>query len=133
MNARSSDPKLMNKLTRVTEYFENKSKSFIIAVNIALLIGIGLVDYITGYEIGISFFYLIPISFAVWFGIGAQGIIFSLLSALTTVSADSMAGKEFPHLFIEVWNLLMHLGFFIAYAVMLSIVKGDFDKRGRQF
>ena len=122
----------MNQIKRLAEYFENKSKSFIIVVNIALLIGIGLVDYITGYEIGISFFYLLPISFAVWFGIGGQGLIFSLLSALTTVSADFMAGKEFSHLFIEVWNLLMHFGFFIAYAIMLTIVKGDFDKRRRQ-
>ena len=122
----------MNTLKRLAEYFENKPKPLLITVNIAVLLGIGFIDYITGYEIGISFFYLMPISFAVWFGGRTRGIVFSLLSALTTVFADSMAGKEFPYLFVEVWNLLMHFGFFTAYAVMLSIVKADSDERKRR-
>ena len=88
-----------------------------------MLIVIGLIDYVTGYEIGISFFYLIPVSFAAWFGGRPQGIIVSFLSVLIITIADFMAGKVYPHLFIELWNLLMHFGFFTFFVVVISLEK----------
>ncbi len=122
---------MMNILKRLTEYFGNKSKPFLTMVNIALLLCIGLVDYITGFEIGMSLFYLIPISFAAWFGGRLPSIIISSLSVFTIAVADFMAGKEYSHFFVELWNLLMHLGFFAVYAVVLSIVKSDLDEHKR--
>jgi len=119
----------MNGFRQLTEYFKPKPKPVLMIVNIALLLGIGLVDYVTGYEIGISLFYLIPVSFAAWFRGRTPGIIISFLSVVTMAVADVIAGKEFPHYFVEVWNLLMHLGFFSVYAVVLSIVKADTDER----
>lgn len=100
-------------------------------VNIVILLVLGIVDYVTGYEIGISLFYLIPISFAVWFSGRTQGFIVSSLSVLTIAAADFMAGKEYPHFFVGVWNLLMHFGFFTFFVVVLSIVKADLDERKR--
>jgi hypothetical protein len=96
-----------------------------------LLLFIGLIDYVTGYEIGMSLFYLIPISFAAWLGSRTQSIIFSFLSVITIATSDFMAGKEFVHLFTEIWDLLMHLGFFVVYAIVLSMVKSDLDERKR--
>jgi len=119
----------MKQLKQLTEYFENKSKPFLIIVNIFILLCIGLVDYVTGYEIGISLFYLIPISFAVWVGGRPLSIIISFLSILTITLADFMAGKELHHFFVESWNLLIHLGFFAVYAIVLSLVKADLDER----
>ncbi|MGC2062161.1 MAG: ATP-binding protein [Thermodesulfovibrionales bacterium] len=119
----------MRPFESLTEYFHHKSKIFLIAFNIVLLLAIGLIDYVTGYEIGISLFYLIPISFAAWFGGRTPSIIISSLSVLTIAVTDIMAGKDFPHYFIEIWNLLMHLGFFTVYAVVICIVKADLDKR----
>jgi hypothetical protein len=117
----------MDILKQLTEYFENKSKPFLIMVNIALLLCIGLVAYVTGYEM--SLFYLIPISFAAWFGGRPRSIIISSLSVLTIATTDFMAGKKYPYFFVELWNLLMYLGFFAVYAVVLSLVKADLDER----
>ena len=119
----------MKQLKQLTEYFENKSKPFLIIVDIFILLCIGLVDYVTGYEIGISLFYLIPISFAAWFGGRTLSIAMSFLSILTITFADFMAGQELHHFFVELWNLLMHLGFFAVYAIVLSLVKADLDER----
>jgi signal transduction histidine kinase len=121
----------MKQLKQLTEYFENKSKLLLLTVNIVLLFGIGLVDYITGYEIGISLFYLIPISFASWFGGRSPSIIISSLSVLTIAATDFMAGREFPLYFVEGWDLLMHLGFFVVYGVVLTLLKTDMDERKR--
>jgi diguanylate cyclase (GGDEF)-like protein len=104
-------------------YFENKSKPFLITVNIALLLCIGFVDYATGFEIGISLFYLIPISFAGWFGGRSPSIIISSLSVLTIAVTDFIAGKEYSHFLVEFWNLLMHLGFFVVYGVLVSSLR----------
>lgn len=121
----------MNILQRLSVYFENKSKPFLITVNIALLLCIGLVDYATGYEIGISLFYLIPISFAGWFGGRSPSIIISSLSVLTIAATDFMAGKDYANLLVEFWNLLMHLSFFVVYGVVLSLFRADLDERKR--
>jgi len=121
----------MNILQRLSVYFENKSKPFLITINIALLLCIGLVDYATGYEIGISLFYLIPISFAGWFGGRSPSIIISSLSVLTIAVTDFMTGKDYAHLLVEFWNLLMHLSFFVIYGVVLSLFRADLDERKR--
>lgn len=115
----------------LSNYFENKSKPFLITVNIALLLCIGLLDYATGYEIGISLFYLIPIGFAAWFGGRYPSIIISSLSVLTMAATDFLAGKAYNHFFVEFWDLLMHLGFFAVYGVLLSLVRVDLDERKR--
>jgi signal transduction histidine kinase len=121
----------MNILWRLSVHFEKKSKLFLITVNIALLFCIGLVDYATGYEIGLSLFYLIPISFAGWFGGRSPSIIISFLSVLTIAATDFLAGKDYSHLFVEFWNLLMHLSFFVVYGVVLSLFRADLDERKR--
>jgi len=119
----------MNLLKQLAEYFEKNSKPFLILVNMALLICIGLVDYLTGYEIGISLFYLIPIGFAGWFGGRIPSIIISSLSVLTISATDVMAGKEYAHFFVEFWNLLMHLCFFVVFGVVLSLLRANLDVR----
>lgn len=118
----------MNILQRFFKYFENQSKPFLITVNIALLLCVGLVDYITGYEIGISLFYLIPIGFAAWFVGISPSIIISFLSVLTIAAADFMAGKEYAHLLVEFWNLLMYLGVFVIYGVLLSSLRKAYER-----
>ena len=118
----------MHPVDELTVFFNTKSKPFLVIVNVAILFGIGVVDYFTGYEIGVSLFYLIPISFAAWFGGKTPGIIISSLSVLTIAVTDVMAGKEFPRHFVEFWNLFMHFGFFVVYSVVISIVKDAYEK-----
>jgi len=116
-------------MDRIIEYLGKQSKTFLIPINILILIVIGVVDYLTGYEIVLSLFYLIPISFAAWLGGRAPGIIISVLSLMTMTATDFIAGKAYQHYFVEAWNLLMHLGFFVVYAIVLSQVKADSDQR----
>ena len=113
----------MKLLLRLSKYFERKSKPFLITVDIVLLLCIGLLDYITGYNIGISLFYLIPIGFAAWFGGRYPGIVISSLSVLTMAATDFLAGKEYSHSLVEIWNLLMHLSVFAIYGVLFSSLR----------
>jgi K+-sensing histidine kinase KdpD len=116
---------------RISKFFENKSKQLLITINVALLSCVGLADYLTGFEIGISLFYLVPISFAGWYGGRSPSIVISFLSVLTIAVADFMAGKKYVHFLVELWNLLMHLGFFVVYGVLLSRFEAYLDERKR--
>jgi len=55
--------------------FKKRSKAFAVSACIVLVAGIGLVDYLTGYALLFSAFYLLPVGLAAWyvgapFGIG---------------------------------------------------------------
>jgi len=115
----------------VEGYFGTKSKSFLLVFNIATLLAVGLLDYLTGIEIVMAPFYLIPISCAAWFGSRTYGLILSVLSVLTIAAASFMAGNKFSHLLIDVWNLLMYFGFFSIFTIVLAILKKDIDERRR--
>jgi len=112
-------------------YLGKQPRSFLITLNILLVTMVGVVDYITGYEIGMSLFYLMPIAFAAWLGGKKPAIFISVLCAMTIAFTDFMAGKEYPHYFVESWNLLMHLGFFVIFSLLIAIVKFEFDERTR--
>ncbi|MFI5295266.1 MAG: hypothetical protein ACHQ0Y_09610 [Thermodesulfovibrionales bacterium] len=121
-------PGLMS-FTHIIDYFNRQSKSFQITLDISMMLVIGFVDYVTGYEIGLSLFYLIPIIFAAWFGSKRQGIVISALCLITMAMADYWAGKVYTVPFIEYWNLLMHLGFFVIISLLFSRLKVEFDER----
>ena len=61
---------------KTTEYISNPSMPFCIALCLAILSLIGIVDYITGEEISFSVFYLLPVSLATWRAGKWIGILF---------------------------------------------------------
>ena len=90
------------------------------ALAIALVGLIGGIDYLTGYEISFSLFYLFPISLATWVSGRNMGLATSLLSAIAWFSADNLAGHTYTNPAIPYWNTLIRLGFFATVTVLLS-------------
>jgi hypothetical protein len=117
----------MGMFTDITKYFDKQSKSFLITANSLIILAIGLVDYVTGYEIALSLFYVIPISIAAWFGGKRQGIVISTLSFITIAVTDFVAGKVYTNSVTEFWNLLMHLSLFVIVSLLVSRLKVEFD------
>jgi len=120
-------------IKRVTEYFSNRSKlslsvyGFIIALFVAFLIGI--VDYETGYELSLSIFYLLPITFIVWFVGRNAGVIISIVSSIVEFIANFEAGRTYSHPLIFIWNSGILLGFFLITVFTLSILKTEYERR----
>ncbi len=111
--------------------FTRQSKSLLYAFGILLTLVIGVVDYLTGYDIALSVFYLAPICFVVWFVNKKAGIMMSVLSTLTSVSADYLSGKIYKQSFIELWNIALLLCFFLVVVFLLSRLKGEFQERAQ--
>ena len=119
---------------RVIEYFSGKSRSYLTAIGLALLLITGYIDYRTGTEMSLSVFYLIPIGFVGWFIGRTAGILMSVLSTLT-ISLEyylsEQAGMASTNFFVEAWNLSLVLGFFIVVTLLMSKLKLNISQRER--
>lgn len=60
-------------LRNISEYLNKKSKIFLITLGLISVLIVGCFDYITGYEISFSLFYLLPIFLITWFVNGKAG------------------------------------------------------------
>jgi diguanylate cyclase (GGDEF)-like protein len=90
---------------------------------IALLVlaCISIVDILVGYEISTSFFFLIPIALATWYGTPRQGFIFSILSAIIWHLVDNFISVHpYSHPLIPYWNTGMRLGLFLIATRFLA-------------
>lgn len=95
---------------------------------LVIVSAIGLVDLLTGYEIGFSLFYLLPISLVAWRAGRWPGLITSTFSALAWLAADILAGQTYSHRAIYFWNTGIRLGFFLAVTLLLSVVRKYFER-----
>ena len=102
------------------DYLAKKSTPFIWSIALLLNLLIGVIDYLTGYEIGIEVFYLMPIGILSWFVNRNAGFIMSVISAATIITANLLAGKIIQNYLIESWNVLVHFGFFIVTVYLIS-------------
>ncbi len=102
---------------------ERRSPLFWTTTGILLVAGIGAVDYLTGPEISVSLFYLIPIVAVTWFVGRYLGFTFSLLSAMAWFAADASSGPAYSNPAIPYWNAFVRLGFFVIVTLLLPVLK----------
>ena len=104
-------------------YLARLPKAVILLMGVALVILLGAIDKLTGYELSFSIFYLLPVSLVAWFNKRSHAIIISIFSAAIWILADMTSGHTYSHLAIPVWNSITRLGFFFMAAFSLSAIK----------
>jgi len=105
------------------KYLDKTSKTVILVIGVALVILLGGIDNLTGYEISFSLFYLLPVSLVAWFDKRSHAVMVSILSAAIWLLADLNSGHAYSRLAIPIWNSMMRLGFFFVTAFSLSAIK----------
>lgn len=85
-------------------------------------------DFITGYELSFSLFYIIPISFAAWFISLRLGFFFCFFCAGLWGTLDILSGQDYSSSFYMLWNPLVRLGFFVVTVKLLEVIKIAFAK-----
>jgi len=106
---------------------EKLSNLLKILLGFALIGVIGIFDFLTGYEIAFSLFYVIPISFVTWFIGLRHGIVASSASAFVWLAADVASGHPYSSLLIPIWNTLIRLSFFVIIIMLLSGLRNAID------
>jgi hypothetical protein len=104
-------------------YLAKKPIPFLWTIALLLNLITGVIDYLTGYEIGMEVFYLMPIGLLSWLVSRSAGIIMSVISTATLMTANYLAGKVIANYFIYSWNIFVHVGFFLIVAYLISMEK----------
>ncbi len=115
----------------IDTYSPGKSKTVLTAVAVVFTLFLGFVDYLTGFELRIDVFYLLPISFAIWYISKKTAIIIATISILLIFLSDSLSRPEYSLRFIDLWNLTMVLLFFIIVIVSLSTLRVTLNEQRR--
>jgi serine phosphatase RsbU (regulator of sigma subunit) len=107
----------------IVEHISKLPRLVILLSSIILAILFGILDLITGVELSVSLFYLIPVAICSWYLNKWSGIIMALLCAIIWFLADWIANNSYSHTLIPYWNALILLGFFCSLAITLSELK----------
>lgn len=81
-------------------------------VGLVLILMIGVIDYLTGYEVSFCIFYLLPVTVIGWFRGRTEGFAAAVISAVVWLVADVVDGHPYSHPLIPLWNALVRLSFF---------------------
>ncbi|CDH45776.1 diguanylate cyclase [Candidatus Contendibacter odensensis] len=101
------------------------NRQYWVLVIIAFLsvMGIGVVDCITGSQITFALFYLFPVVIAAWFSNKNTAIAISLFSAVTWLAVDYFLNRIYPNLLVYSWNYLSRFILLIIIALLLRALK----------
>jgi hypothetical protein len=102
---------------------------FIFTGCLLLLLLVGWVDYITGYELGFFVFYSVPIGLAAWYLGRWPGIWLALAATIAWWLADALAGAKYSSRFSFWWNSTVHFSAFVINAVTIAKIKLDLRQR----
>jgi diguanylate cyclase (GGDEF)-like protein len=110
-------------MMKVIKIFEKLSKPAWVIGGLALLCGVGILDYLTGPDLSFSLFYIIPIAILAWVTNSQVGIVISILSAGIWLVVDVLSGENYGHPIIYFWNAAIRFGFFLLTVLLLKIGK----------
>jgi len=106
-------------MTKFLSRLERQPRSVTITVALLIVVLVGVIDYLTGYEISLSVFYLIAIALATWYVGRRFGWIVSVLSVISWLVGDLAAGAQYTNHFIPIWNVLIAL---VSYLVIVEVL-----------
>ncbi len=105
------------------ERLEQRSRPSLILAGLGILVVIGAVDYLTGFEMQFSVFYLLGVGLAAWFVGRGFGLVMSVLSVLVWIGGDLAAGARYSNPLIPVWNALILMVFYFIVVWLLSSLR----------
>ena len=88
-----------------------------------MLLAVGWLDYVTGYELGVFVLYSVPVALVSWQVGRGPGILFSFFSALAWLLADMYAGQHYSRPFFLYWNTGIRFICFVINAVTLAKIR----------
>ena len=106
---------------------QRQSKRLVFLEATLLLLLIGALDLLTGYEASLVIFYIAPIAMAVRYCNRKMAVWIAILASLTCWWADTAAGHPYPDSAIHAWEIGVRSVFFLLVAVVGSALKKHHD------
>lgn len=97
-----------------------RGKILLIAGSLILVVAIGIVDYLSGYYVGLSILYVFPIML-VTMAVGTQaGVTIALAGTLTWLIAQLVTRAPTVSWLVPCWNAGLRLSFFLLVVAILD-------------
>jgi K+-sensing histidine kinase KdpD len=91
--------------------------------SVLILLGLGWLDYITGYEFGFFIFYFIPVSITTWYAGRWSGLAMAVASAVAWYLSDLLAHHPYSKGYFLYWETFMRLASFLTTALTLARIR----------
>jgi diguanylate cyclase (GGDEF)-like protein len=98
------------------------------ALAVGLLFAIGLVDYLSGYEIQIAVIYLIPIFYAATRISRPAGLVFAGLSSVAGIGSDLLAGERYSSWIVLVIVLVLRTALFLVFVEVVAALRHALER-----
>ncbi len=95
---------LRTPIRAIHAFFQKRGKISILTIVLFMVAALGYLDYVAGFEVSFSFFYLIPIAIATWYVSKNFGYLAASLSIATWVLSNWVAGVSYSQQIISFWN-----------------------------
>ena len=118
-------------LIQVLSWLDRLPPVTVCAVSALMIVGIGIVSYLSGPQLSCSLFYLIPVLLVSRVAGFRAGILAALFSALVWLAADLNAGLVYGQAVTPYLNAMMRLGSFLV-AVCLVAAMGSLNSHLEQ-
>jgi len=115
--------------------FEHQSRALLVLAALVIVIAIGVVDYVTGWELSFSVFYLLALGLAVWFVGKGFAWFLSGLSVAVSLAGDLANGGRYSSRLVPWWNAAIVLAFYLIVVWLLAklrAVYGELEARVQQ-
>lgn len=107
----------------VDRYLAGLSRGGVVALSTCGVGVVSIVDYLTGYQISVSVFYLVPVTMAAWYGGRRPAVEIAALSCVGWLATDFGAGHPYENILIPLWNALVRFGVFLTNGLLVASLR----------
>lgn len=100
-----------------------------IVISVLLIVLISALDNVTGKDVNLAIFYLIPVAWATWFIGRWTGLFFAVLSAAVWSGMDRVAGIVYSTRAVTAWNAIVRLLLLVFVSLLLSEIRRTTNAR----
>ncbi len=122
----------MKQLQHIHRLLSRLPWSALMLLTFAMLIALGYLDFLTGYQISLSVFYFVPVYLSTWYGGRFLGILNSILAATVWMVAAMHSGMPFPSPWVASWDFLDRFAIFAVVTLLLGSVHNRLRVEARQ-
>jgi diguanylate cyclase (GGDEF)-like protein len=99
------------------------SQPFVLISSSIVVLMLGVIDILSGPEISLGIFYLLPVAFVAWFTGRWNGILYAIVSVLIERIALTLGGSTYSHVLVPYWNTTARLLLFLVVVYLLTEFK----------
>jgi len=91
------------------------------------VLGIGVLDYVTGMEASVTVIYLLPVALGTWVLSRRAGLLLAIASVLVWFIVERIQAVPYSHPLIQFWNALTLLMLFVGIVLLLSKLSRSYE------